>query len=46
VSLSGGGNLSDLSELSVLDLHHNSLEKLPEEIGLLTKLTVSARTKL
>ena len=43
VGLAGGGNLSDLSELFILDLHNNSLEKLPEEIGLLVKLTVSPK---
>jgi len=32
-SLSGGGSFSDLSELQVLDLHNNSLEKLTEDIG-------------
>eukprot|EP00091_Calanus_sinicus_P001037 TRINITY_DN10989_c0_g1_i1.p1 TRINITY_DN10989_c0_g1~~TRINITY_DN10989_c0_g1_i1.p1 ORF type:complete len:150 (-),score=23.06 TRINITY_DN10989_c0_g1_i1:99-548(-) len=32
-SLSGGGSFSDLSEIQVLDLHKNSLEKLPEDIG-------------
>jgi len=32
-SLDGGGSFSDLSEIQVLDLHKNSLEKLPEDIG-------------
>jgi len=32
-SLNGGGSFSDLSEIQVLDLHKNSLEKLPEDIG-------------
>jgi hypothetical protein len=40
VSLGGGGNLSDLCEIFILDLHNNCLDRLPEEIGLLTKLTV------
>ena len=40
-SLSGGGTIADLSKcLQVLDLHHNQLEKLPEEIGLLKNLRV------
>jgi len=39
VSLSGGGNLADLAEISLLDLHNNALEKLPEDVGALTKLT-------
>ena len=41
MGVSGGGSLADLCDLSLLDLHNNSLEKLPEEIGLLAKLTVS-----
>jgi len=39
-SLSGGGNLADLSNLQVLDLHKNCLEKLPEDIGALKNLKV------
>eukprot|EP00092_Neocalanus_flemingeri_P020326 GFUD01022018.1.p1 GENE.GFUD01022018.1~~GFUD01022018.1.p1 ORF type:complete len:727 (+),score=197.16 GFUD01022018.1:67-2247(+) len=37
-SLNGGGSLSDLSDLQVLDLHKNSLEKLPEDINHLANL--------
>ncbi|XP_023336476.1 E3 ubiquitin-protein ligase LRSAM1 isoform X2 [Eurytemora carolleeae] len=37
--LNGGGILSDLGCISVLDLHNNCLEKLPEEIGTLNSLT-------
>ena len=40
-STSGGGSFSDLSELQVLDLHKNSLEKLTEDIGHLANLRVS-----
>ena len=41
ISLTGAGALGDLSKcLQVLDLHHNQLEKLPEEIGLLKSLRV------
>ena len=40
-SLSGGGSLSDLSEIQVLDLHKNSLEKLSEDIGHLANVRVS-----
>ena len=41
VGLNGGGNLADMAKaLQVLDLHHNHLEKLPEEIGLLKSLRV------
>lgn len=32
-SLSGGGSFSDLSEIQVLDLHKNCLEKLTEDIS-------------
>jgi E3 ubiquitin-protein ligase LRSAM1 len=39
-SITGGGNLSDLQDLHVLDLHKNCLEKLPEEIGQLKNLRV------
>jgi len=37
-SLTGGGAFTDLSEIQVLDLHKNSLEKLPEDIGHLANL--------
>eukprot|EP00092_Neocalanus_flemingeri_P028569 GFUD01031025.1.p1 GENE.GFUD01031025.1~~GFUD01031025.1.p1 ORF type:complete len:761 (-),score=260.52 GFUD01031025.1:320-2602(-) len=37
-SLSGGGSFSDLSELQVLDLHKNSLEKITEDVGHLVNL--------
>jgi len=37
-SLNGGGAFTDLSEIQVLDLHKNSLEKLPEDIGHLANL--------
>lgn len=37
-SLSGGGTFSDLNEIQVIDLHKNSLEKLPEDIGHLANL--------
>ena len=41
VGLNGGGSLGDMAKaLQVLDLHHNHLEKLPEEIGLLKSLRV------
>ncbi len=40
-ALNGGGNFSDLAKgLQVLDLHHNHLEKLPDEIGQLKALRV------
>lgn len=40
-SLGGGGSLGDMAKsLQVLDLHHNQLEKLPDEIGLLKSLRV------
>lgn len=40
-TLNGGGTLGDMAKLlQVLDLHHNHLEKLPEEIGLLKSLRV------
>ena len=39
-SLSGGGSFSDLSEIQVLDLHKNSLEKLTEDIGHLANVRV------
>ena len=40
-ALSGGGSLGDMGKiLQVLDLHHNQLEKLPDEIGLLKSLRV------
>jgi len=38
-SITGGGSLSDLGELTVLDLHNNCLDKLPEDIGALHSLT-------
>jgi len=37
-SLNGGGSFTDLSEIQVIDLHKNSLEKLPEDIGHLANL--------
>ncbi|XP_015834275.2 E3 ubiquitin-protein ligase LRSAM1 isoform X2 [Tribolium castaneum] len=37
-SLSGGGHLSDLLQLKVLDLHENAFQSLPDEIGLLRGL--------
>jgi len=37
-SITGGGALSDLQDLHVLDLHKNCLEKLPEDIGQLKNL--------
>jgi hypothetical protein len=40
VSLAGGGQLADLCGISILDLHNNCLDKLPDDIGLLTALTV------
>lgn len=41
VGLNGGGSLGDMAKaLQVLDLHHNHLEKLPNEIGLLKSLRV------
>ena len=40
-SLSGGGSFSDLSEIQVLDLHKNCLEKLSEDIGHLANVKVS-----
>ena len=40
-SLNGGGSFTDLSEIQVIDLHKNSLEKLPEDIGHLANLRVS-----
>jgi len=39
-SITGGGNLSDLQDLHVLDLHKNCLEKLPDDIGQLKNLRV------
>ncbi|XP_049826886.1 E3 ubiquitin-protein ligase LRSAM1-like isoform X1 [Schistocerca gregaria] len=39
-SLSGGGNLADLSLLQVLDLHNNSLSKLPDDLRHLQNLRV------
>jgi len=39
-SITGGGNLCDLQDLHVLDLHKNCLEKLPEDIGQLKNLRV------
>uniref|UniRef100_T1J7S0 RING-type domain-containing protein n=1 Tax=Strigamia maritima TaxID=126957 RepID=T1J7S0_STRMM len=39
-SLSDGGNLKDLSQLQVLDLHNNDFRKLPPDIGNITKLQV------
>jgi len=35
---SGGASLDSLSDLQVLDVHNNSLEKLPEDIGSLKSL--------
>ena len=40
-SLSGGGSFSDLSEIQVLNLQKNSLEKLSEDIGHLANVRVS-----
>ena len=40
-SLSGGGSFSDLSEIQVLDLHKNCLEKLTEDISHLANVRVS-----
>lgn len=37
-TLNGGGSFTDLSEIQVIDLHKNSLEKLPEDIGHLANL--------
>ncbi|XP_066256421.1 E3 ubiquitin-protein ligase LRSAM1-like isoform X2 [Euwallacea similis] len=37
-SLSGGGDLKDLSGLKVLNISHNEFEYLPSDIGLLTNL--------
>ncbi|XP_066147793.1 E3 ubiquitin-protein ligase LRSAM1-like isoform X2 [Euwallacea fornicatus] len=37
-SLSGGGDLKDLSGLKVLNISHNQFEYLPSDIGLLTNL--------
>ncbi|XP_013415723.1 E3 ubiquitin-protein ligase LRSAM1-like [Lingula anatina] len=39
-SLKGGGSLSELSSLRVLDLHDNEFSSLPEEIGELQNLQV------
>lgn len=39
-SLADGGALSDLNEIHVVDLHQNSLEKLPEDIDKLVNLKV------
>merc|ERR1719468_996880 len=40
-ALNGGGSLGAMSKcLQVLDLHHNQLEKLPDEIGTLKSLRV------
>ena len=39
---SGGASLDSLSDLQVLDVHNNSLEKLPEDIGSLKSLKVSS----
>ncbi|XP_044272440.1 E3 ubiquitin-protein ligase LRSAM1-like [Tribolium madens] len=37
-SLAGGGQLKDLLQLQVLDLHENAFTNLPEEIGVLRSL--------
>ena len=37
--------MADLAEISLLDLHNNALEKLPEDVGALTKLTVRDHIK-
>ena len=39
-SLKGGGNLKDLHDLRVFDLHHNELTSLPDDINLLASLQV------
>lgn len=44
-SLSGGGALSDLSLLTVLNLSQNSFTCLPPEIMYLTSLKVSEKKK-
>ncbi|KAK0066029.1 E3 ubiquitin-protein ligase LRSAM1 [Biomphalaria pfeifferi] len=38
--LSGGGDITDLSLLTVLDLHSNELKVLPEEMGALVNLKI------
>lgn len=42
-SLSGGGNLTDLKFLKVLNISYNSFINLPESIGCITSLKVSYR---
>lgn len=39
-SISGGGSLKDLSDITVLDLENNLLTKLPDEFGFLRSLVV------
>lgn len=38
--MSGGGNLKDLHNLQILDIHHNSFTNIPEDISLLINLRV------